>query len=132
MMRALMITCHNCGRVNDESTRICRYCGAVLERAAQQATSAQVRDYTPPPVGQPGTAQAPPYVAPYGSQNLAGTGYRCPNCQTTLPPLAEKRISTEGWIVFAALLVFCLPLFWVGLLMKEELRVCPACRIRVA
>jgi hypothetical protein len=46
--------------------------------------------------------------------------------------VAEKRISTQGWIVFCALLVFCLPLFWIGLLMKEELRVCPMCRARLA
>jgi hypothetical protein len=38
----------------------------------------------------------------------------------------------EGWIVFCALLIFCLPLFWVGLLMKEEQRVCPMCRARLA
>jgi DNA-directed RNA polymerase subunit RPC12/RpoP len=63
---------------------------------------------------------------------VATGGYRCPNCGSTYPPIAEKRISTEGWIVFCALLVFCLPLFWIGLLMKEELRVCPMCRARLA
>lgn len=139
MMRALflsgderkrMITCNNCGRVNDESTRLCRYCGTVLERnAQQQATETQVRYYAPPSMNQQGAAQ---FVAPYSAPNVAGAGYRCPNCQTTFPPIAQKRISSEGWIVFAALLVFCLPLFWVGLLMKEELRVCPACHARVS
>jgi RNA polymerase subunit RPABC4/transcription elongation factor Spt4 len=127
-----MVNCNNCGRVNDETTRICRYCGTVLERSAQQATGPQVRDYTPPSMNQPGTGQMPQSAAPYGSQGLAGAGYRCPNCQTTFPPIVQKRISSEGWIVFAALLIFCLPLFWVGLLMKEELRVCPACHMRVA
>ncbi|HEX8174311.1 MAG TPA: LITAF-like zinc ribbon domain-containing protein [Pyrinomonadaceae bacterium] len=124
-----MITCNNCGRVNDESTRICRFCGTVLER---QKT--QTRDYTPPVADATGfgdAAQPVETYSPPGAAAAAG-GYRCPNCQSAIPPVAEKRISVEGWIVFCALLIFCLPLFWVGLLMKEERRVCPMCRARLA
>jgi RNA polymerase subunit RPABC4/transcription elongation factor Spt4 len=124
-----MITCNNCGRVNDASTRICRHCGTVLER---QKTGAQVRDYTPPITNVGDAAHAPQFVEPYSRPGATTGGYRCPNCQSTYPPVAEKRISSEGWIVFIALLVFCLPLFWIGLLMKEELRVCPVCRARVS
>lgn len=91
----------------------------------------QTRDYTPPTAFRGETAGAPQAVEPYSPPSIAG-GYRCPNCGSTYPPLAEKRISTEGWIVFCALLVFCLPLFWIGLLIKEELRVCPMCRARLA
>ncbi|MBD0372795.1 MAG: LITAF-like zinc ribbon domain-containing protein [Pyrinomonadaceae bacterium] len=122
-----MVTCNNCGRVNDESTRICRYCGTVLEHQ-----KAQVRDYTPPIADAMNVGSAPQKVEPYSPPGAAAGGYRCPNCQSTYPPVAEKRISTEGWIVFCALLIFCLPLFWIGLLMKEEIRVCPMCRTRLA
>jgi hypothetical protein len=42
-------------------------------------------------------------------------------------PKIEKRISTAGWITFAVLLVFFFPLFWIGLLIKEEVQVCQVC-----
>jgi RNA polymerase subunit RPABC4/transcription elongation factor Spt4 len=124
-----MVTCDSCGRVNDESTRICRYCGTVLER---KASAQQVRDYTPPAVDASGIGSAPQAVESYSPPGVVAGGYRCPNCQSTYPPIVEKRISVEGWIVFCALLIFCLPLFWVGLLMKEKQSVCPMCRTRLA
>lgn len=128
-----MITCNNCGRANDETTRICRYCGTVLEHQKARASAHQVRDYTPPGAHVSGIGSS---HLPAGSYGPPGTvvagGYRCPNCQSTYPPVSEKRISTEGWIVFCALLFFCLPLFWIGLLMKEEQRICPMCRARLA
>lgn len=128
-----MITCNNCGRVNDESTRICRFCGTVLEYKQARDSGAQVLDYKPPGAAHAGgVASAPQPLEAYSPPGAVAGGYRCPNCGSTYPPIAEKRISTEGWIVFAALLVFCLPLFWIGLLMKEELRLCPMCRARLA
>lgn len=126
-----MIKCDKCDRFNDETARICRYCGTVL---GSRPLSTGVRDYAPPSAP---SAQSAPFdskpqgVEPYSPPGLA-SGYKCPNCGSNYPPLAEKKISMEGWIVFAALLVFCLPLFWIGLLMKEEQRVCPACRHRLA
>jgi hypothetical protein len=46
-------------------------------------------------------------------------------------PQIERSISTAGWIVFAVLLVVFFPLFWVGLLIKEDVHVCPACKTRL-
>jgi hypothetical protein len=43
----------------------------------------------------------------------------------------ERRVSTAGWIVFSVLLVFTLIFFWIGLLMKEDVSVCPVCRNRI-
>lgn len=123
-----MINCDNCGRTNDESTRICRFCGTVLSRRQSQPPGAQVRDYEPPKAAS--ASAGPQGVGPYSPQSVTG-GYRCPHCGSTYPPIAEKRISNEGWIVFCALLIFCLPLFWIGLLIKEERRVCPMCRARL-
>jgi hypothetical protein len=75
---------------------------------------------------------------PAGPQGLAVntprdlTGnYRCPNCGTHYLPVVERRISTAGWITFALLLVFTFIFFWVGLLMKEEVSVCPVCKFRL-
>lgn len=58
-------------------------------------------------------------------------GYRCPRCGTQNLPHIERKISTAGWVVFAVLLVVFLPLFWVGLLIKEDVRVCPVCNLKV-
>jgi len=58
-------------------------------------------------------------------------GYRCPRCASQYLPRIEKRISTAGWIVFAILLVTFFPLFWIGLLLKEETRICPVCNLRI-
>ena len=41
--------------------------------------------------------------------------------------MTKRRISTGGWITFGVLLVLCFPLFWIGLLIKEDYRVCGTC-----
>jgi hypothetical protein len=57
-------------------------------------------------------------------------GYHCPRCSSMSLPKASKKISTAGWIVFAALLVTFFPLFWIGFLIKEETRACPVCNFK--
>jgi hypothetical protein len=76
--------------------------------------------------------------AVFGAQPLANRGsefmsgnYRCPNCMSQFLPRIERRISTTGWIVFAVLLVLFFPLFWVGLLIKEDVQICPSCNVRL-
>ena len=58
-------------------------------------------------------------------------GYRCPRCQTNAMPIISRQISTAGWITFGVLLVFTLIFFWIGLLIKEDVRVCPVCNLKV-
>jgi hypothetical protein len=41
------------------------------------------------------------------------------------------KISSGGWVVFALMLLFCFPLFWIGLLMKDEHQFCSQCRVRL-
>jgi DNA-directed RNA polymerase subunit RPC12/RpoP len=57
--------------------------------------------------------------------------YRCSRCGTHYLPVIERKISTAGWIVFSVLLVFTFFLFWIGLLLKEDVSVCPVCRFRL-
>ncbi|MEP7149799.1 MAG: LITAF-like zinc ribbon domain-containing protein [Acidobacteriota bacterium] len=64
-------------------------------------------------------------------QQFMSGNYRCPNCMSQFLPQVERRISSTGWIVFAVLLVLFFPLFWVGLLIKEDGHVCPSCGVRV-
>jgi hypothetical protein len=104
----------------------------VIEQGSAQSSGTKYGDYAPPAQGSPSAAYPSQPVEPYSPPGAATGGYRCPNCQSTYPPITEKRITTEGWIVFCALLVFCLPLFFIGLLMREEIRVCPVCRLRLA
>jgi hypothetical protein len=43
----------------------------------------------------------------------------------------RRRISTAGWVVFVALLLFCFPLSIIGLFIKEDYRVCSSCGIKL-
>lgn len=124
-----MITCRNCGQFNDDAVRICRYCGTGLSPQPQ----AQQQEYTPPrpyawaesaplPSAPPPPVPQQQYAAP-----PAVAGYRCPRCGAAYLPIVEKRVSSEGWLILVLMLFFCFPLFWIGLLMKQEYRVCPVC-----
>lgn len=66
-----------------------------------------------------------------GPQDLTGH-YRCPYCATTYLPIMERRVSTAGWITLALLLVFTFIFFWIGLLIKEDVAICPVCKRRVS
>jgi DNA-directed RNA polymerase subunit RPC12/RpoP len=55
----------------------------------------------------------------------------CPYCGSREPPYRTTSISQSGWIVFALLLVFFFPLFWIGLLMTETEYRCADCRARL-
>jgi hypothetical protein len=87
--------------------------------------------YGPPP-GPQGYGPPPSYgYGPIGAMGMAHVPaapmFRCPFCSNTSPPFERQKVSTGGWVVFAVLLLFCFPLFWIGLLMKEKFRVCSHC-----
>ena len=82
---------------------------------------------------QPGTNPFPDnQPLAYAGAGFIAHNYRCPNCGTTTLPITERRISTAGWITFSLLLVFTFIFFWIGLLMKENVSVCPVCRARLS
>ena len=127
-----MITCSNCGRLNDDAVRVCRYCGGGLQPgwgATGQRGYATPQPPPPyswansnPPAPLPVPIPQPPVYQPPQS------GYRCPRCGTAYLPIVESKISQDGWLVFILLLFFCFPLFWIGLMMRQETRICPMCR----
>jgi len=51
----------------------------------------------------------------------------CPYCGSDEPPEYSSRISQGGWITFAILLLFCWPLCFIGLFMKEDYPICYEC-----
>ncbi|HYY57190.1 MAG TPA: LITAF-like zinc ribbon domain-containing protein [Pyrinomonadaceae bacterium] len=126
-----MIPCRNCGRINEDAARICRYCGTSL---AANAQATQQQEYRPP-YAWAGTSPPPSSPAsqmqqqqqPYAAPPAAAVGYRCPRCGAAYLPTVEKKISSDGWLIFILLLFFCVPLCWIGLLIKQEYRVCPVC-----
>ncbi|MDT7541911.1 MAG: hypothetical protein QOE33_1815 [Acidobacteriota bacterium] len=130
----LQVTCQNCRQPNPNVARICRYCGHALQ---PDAAAPRPTDYAPPQGSYTPThdwASSAPlpstqiYAAPQPAVAAQAENFRCPYCQTNALPVVARRISTGGWIVFAALIIACLPLCFLGLFIKEEYRMCSWCR----
>ena len=134
------IFCTNCGQPNADIARICRYCGTALPTHDGQSSAPRPTDYAPPPQtdlsGLPlwatDYAPLPAPVQPRPQTQVGTASFRCPHCQATAPPVVSRRIGTAGWIVFFSLLIFCFPLCFIGLFIKEEYRMCSWCRGAIA
>ncbi len=151
-----MIECQNCGQVNTQTSNFCRFCGTKF--LPSQFTNGENYDFAPPrpyswktdefqisdnkirktqqinrvqPLINPPMPSRPQPLL-YQQPNYMAHNARCPRCSAQLFPRYERRISTAGWIVFAVLLVVFFPLFWIGLLIKEDVRVCPVCNLRIS
>jgi hypothetical protein len=61
------------------------------------------------------------------------TGFRCPFCQSTLPPKVERHLSQLGvFLVIITLLTFLIPLtILFAILLREERRRCSQCGIKL-
>jgi hypothetical protein len=151
-----MNPCQNCGRVNTPEANFCRFCGtrfgvppvaiqSPFDHAAPRPYSWKTDEFQsqPAPKGtvpidrlRNATSAFTP--APAGHAPLAfqqpqylNQPFRCPRCMSQYLPRIERRISTAGWITFAVLLVFFFPLFWIGLLIKEDVQVCQSCNAKI-
>ena len=154
-----MIQCQNCGQIGTQKGNFCRFCGTMFsmpQKAKKQY--AAVADYeTAPPrpylwktgefdIDEVKTLKAKrlDFIQPlnnfktqpdlnlrqYQHSPAVSSSYQCPRCHSQLFPKNIRQISTAGWIVFAVLLATILPLFWIGLLIKEDVRVCPVCNLK--
>jgi DNA-directed RNA polymerase subunit RPC12/RpoP len=146
-----MVKCPNCGHDNAEDVNFCRFCGTKIFVPQQQRSTTY--NYAPPrpyawktdefqtqteprqeisadvPALKQQGYSSPPVNYHYQAMD---SSYRCPRCGTSFLPVMEKRVSTAGWVVFSALLVFTVIFFWIGLLMKENVAVCPVCKYRLS
>ena len=154
-----MNPCQNCGKLNTFETNFCRFCGTkftvqsppVVEnpydysapkpyawktdefQTQNEARKTMPGEHPRPAAGQFNQANQNYRPAPlaYSQSNQIGQQFRCPHCMSHYPPRVERRISTAGWITFAVLLVFFFPLFWIGLLIKEEVQICQTCNTKL-
>jgi hypothetical protein len=155
-----MNPCQNCGKLNTVETNFCRFCGTkflirqvpVVDdpydysaprpyswKTDEYQTQNEARRTMPVDRPDPATDQFNRANAGYAAAPLAyqqpqniGQHFRCPNCMSQYLPRQERRISTAGWITFAVLLVFFFPLFWIGLLIKEDVLICQTCNTKVS
>ncbi len=76
--------------------------------------------------------QSPPQPLTYQKplqQNLADN-LHCPRCGSQAIKY-ERKVSTAGWIVFVALLVTTGIFCWIGLLIKEDVKICRVCNYKI-
>jgi DNA-directed RNA polymerase subunit RPC12/RpoP len=59
------------------------------------------------------------------------SGVECHRCGCTDPPVVRSQVSQAGWITLILMILFCWPLFWIGLLMTEEYHQCSDCGVRL-
>lgn len=86
------------------------------------------------PLNNPFSATQPPRPQPLAHQQQPQTiayDFRCPRCSSQFYPKLVRKVSTAGWIVFAILMITFFPLFWIGLLIKEDVRICAVCNARI-
>ena len=152
-----MIQCAHCGQSNSDESQYCRFCGQRMPvsrpenydfspprpyswKTDEYQTRSEARAPQAPPKLEQRQQPAPFYPGPagqldrvgyHGPQDMTGN-YRCPFCGTHYLPQIERRISTAGWVTFGLLLVFTIVFFWIGLLLKEEVAICPVCRRQVS
>ncbi len=156
-----MIQCANCGQTNNDTSNFCRFCGTKFTQSQMtnegsnyeyspprpyswKTDEYQIADKKPtqtaPPINrvQPlndnqylTNQNARPQPLAYQQPNNMAHGYRCPRCGTQAMPMIARKISTAGWITFAVLLVTTGIFFWIGLLIREDVRVCPVCNMRI-
>jgi DNA-directed RNA polymerase subunit RPC12/RpoP len=55
----------------------------------------------------------------------------CPNCGSVGDAYERKEIAQEGWIVMVVLLLTFFPLFFLGLLMKQNYLICRECGYKI-
>jgi RNA polymerase subunit RPABC4/transcription elongation factor Spt4 len=155
-----MNPCQNCGKLNEPNTIFCRFCGTKFnfrppvppnpfdhappprpyswktdefqaQKAAPKATMPIDRLQSATSPFLPASEQYQPGPLAYQQPQYLDRGFQCPRCMSQHLPRIERRVSTAGWITFAVLLVFFFPLFWIGLLIKEDVKVCQTCRTKI-
>jgi hypothetical protein len=100
--------CPWCDEEVSPAARKCKHCGELLDPGLRKQVANEKR-----------------------AERRDRHGFRCPYCGSPELPHSYSQISGAGWVVFTLLLLFCLPLFWVGLLIREDVTVFHDCGMRL-
>ena len=121
-----MFYCTACGVENPENRQTCSVCNTPR---ARYISPQAVRDLRPDQEVQTVVAEHAPLDRAYPNAPLYQPPQTsvCPRCHRATYFLQQEKVSTGGIIVFALLILLCLPLCWVGLLIKDKYLVCSAC-----
>jgi|GEM_PF-1813770 len=126
--------CPNCGQPVGSVTN-CPSCNSAVELGAKfclicgkPITPNQAQGSVPSISYAAANAQAPLGAFPPRMGTLTGT---CPFCGTdTAPIMIRKDLTTNGWILFAVLLLVCFPVCWLPFVIdgcKKAEWQCPRC-----
>lgn len=114
--------CASCGMAQNPPRQVvCANCGAAV--APNDVFCVKCGTAT-----QPGVATLP---APTLSGTQLHSGFVCPFCHTHAPPITRKAISTAGWVIFVILLLACFIVSPLAFLIRDEIRVCSSCGVRL-
>jgi len=69
------------------------------------------------------------YALPMEAVRVAPGGFCCPYCRSTKPPKLRSKVSTVGWVMFTVLLLTTCVLSPIGLMVRENYRICSHCKI---
>jgi predicted RNA-binding Zn-ribbon protein involved in translation (DUF1610 family) len=105
---ASTVPCRFCGESILPEARKCKHCGEMQDAEEREPERRSQRSSR-------------------RSDSDERVGFACPFCRSQARPISRSKISTGGWIMFVLLLFFCWPICWVGILMKEDYRVCADC-----
>jgi len=141
-----MIKCKNCGQMDFGNNFFCTNCGHSLASGEFVPPAPHVWKSTDefnksedkpletmsPDAPRMTIPEAGPVIpAQFNSPQLSIPFTICPYCKKQILPLIEKQISPIGWATFVVMFFLCLPLFWVGFLIKEEVKRCPYCQLKL-
>ena len=135
MSKTIEFTCPACETVLVVSTILrgkkvsCPHCGNIS--VISERPPEIVPKTTDKIAGSSNRAKLVASIANYGRRSRPPVDFCCPFCKSNLAPKVKRKISTGGWVTFAALLILCFPLCIIGLFIKDEYRVCRSCGIKL-
>lgn len=113
-----MVYCTSCGTKCFETALACPNCGKRLKPHAVAPSRFEGPSGPPPTEPYPWMVDSPPPVVGFP---------KCWRCGSSQLPQIKERISMGGVVTLLAMCILCFPLFWIGLLLKEQYQVCSKC-----
>ena len=130
--------CTKCGSKFPDGSAKCQWCGEPTPANTVQPTEVAAGAATPPAlpadIPAPTAPLLPTAAQPLPTPQSPAPRYNCPFCEYQGPPIVSKQLSSNGWILFAVLLLVCVPLCWLPFVLdgcKEEIRKCAGCGARL-